>query len=213
MNLKACNIQTLLPGNPEYPRLLLSPVLGDPPRTLFAVGDVSLLRRDYIALFCSARCPGEVILKTYDLARILRNLGIAVVSGFHSPMERECLDLLLRGRQPVLCCPARSLFRMTLTTQWGRAIENQRLLLLSPFTEQCRRVTGLATTALIAHAAPDSDTERRCQGMLARGRRVFALDCASNFRIIRMGATPLQLMSIGEVLGAIHDDGPGTVRQ
>ena len=59
--------------------------------------------------FCSARCPGEAILRAYDQAAHWRDTGRAVIGGFHSPMEKECLRILLRGPQPVIVCPARGL--------------------------------------------------------------------------------------------------------
>jgi hypothetical protein len=34
-------------------------------------------------------------LKTYDLARDLRDADVPVIGGFHTPMEKECLRLLL----------------------------------------------------------------------------------------------------------------------
>jgi len=32
----------------------------------------------------------------------MRDVGIPVVGGFQTPMEKECLRLLLRGSQPLL---------------------------------------------------------------------------------------------------------------
>ena len=78
------------------------------PKAITALGNLNALSsRRLVALFCSVKCPGDLILKTYDLARDLRQAGVAVISGFHSPMERECLDILLRGTQPVIVCRAR----------------------------------------------------------------------------------------------------------
>ena len=39
-----------------------------PPETIYR-GNLSLLNQPLTALFCSNRCPGDLILKTYDLAR------------------------------------------------------------------------------------------------------------------------------------------------
>ena len=36
-------------------------------------GNLSLLDEPLTALFCSNRCPGDLILKTYDLARAMRD--------------------------------------------------------------------------------------------------------------------------------------------
>lgn len=53
-----------------------------------------------LALVCSVKCPGDLILKTYDLAQQLREAEVTIIGGFHSLMERECLTILLRGNQP-----------------------------------------------------------------------------------------------------------------
>jgi hypothetical protein len=58
---------------------------------------------------CSVKCSGNAILQTLDLAQQLRDAGVPVIGGFHSPMERECLRILLRGSQPIIVCPARRL--------------------------------------------------------------------------------------------------------
>src|SRR3990170_8887096 len=88
--------------SPEYPATLIR-YLGDKaPDALWALGNLDLLRQRAMALFCSVKCPGDLILKTYNLAQGLRNEGVAVMGGFHSPMEKECFELLLRGKQPVI---------------------------------------------------------------------------------------------------------------
>ena len=40
---------------------------------IWALGDVSILQRPLLGCFCSVKCPGELILRTYDLARALRD--------------------------------------------------------------------------------------------------------------------------------------------
>ena len=54
---------------------------------------------------CSVPPPGKVILTTYDQAAKWRDAGRCIVSGFHSPVEKECLQILLRGSQPIIICP------------------------------------------------------------------------------------------------------------
>ncbi len=66
------------------------------------LGDPGILDGRLIGFFCSVRCPGDAILKTFDLARALRDADVTVVGGFQSPMEREFLDLLLRGSARVV---------------------------------------------------------------------------------------------------------------
>src|SRR6266545_2049703 len=65
---------------------------------IFALGKLDLLALPKIALFCSSRCPGCLILPAYDQATKWRHEGRCVISGFHSPVEKECLSILLRGK-------------------------------------------------------------------------------------------------------------------
>jgi predicted Rossmann fold nucleotide-binding protein DprA/Smf involved in DNA uptake len=164
-------LHRLRPGEPHYPRLLQQHRGEDAPPIITAIGNLEILDSPLLALFCSVRCPGDLILKTYDLARLLRDRGVPVIGGFHSPMEKECLRLLLRGQQPVVICPARSIENMRLPSEWRRPLAEGRLLVLSPFDERHRRATAalaairsefvvaLARAVFIAHAEPGSKTE------------------------------------------------------
>ena len=95
----------------RYPPQLGRRLSRTAPESLAALGNLDLLALPKTAIFCSARCPGKVILSTYDQAAKWRDTGCCVISGFHSPVEKECLQILLRGSQPVIICPARSLPR------------------------------------------------------------------------------------------------------
>lgn len=153
----------LYPGAPDYPRALLG---GSQPPTLYAIGNTKILSQPLRALFCSSRCPGKVILHALDLASKLRDENQAVIGGFHTPVEKECLAILLRGTSPIIICPARSLARYRVPSAWKAALAEGRLLLLSPFppgicratTETARRrnefVAALATETLVLHATP-----------------------------------------------------------
>src|SRR5437867_3018093 len=96
------------PGAPEYPRALLG---GSEPPVLYAIGNAEILQQPLTALFCSNKCPGNVILRALDFAAQLRDANRAVISGFQTPIEKECLAILLRGSSPMIICPARSLDR------------------------------------------------------------------------------------------------------
>jgi predicted Rossmann fold nucleotide-binding protein DprA/Smf involved in DNA uptake len=118
----------------------------DAPSRLLVVGNRRLLRTPSVALLCSADCPGHAILAAHDQAARWRDEGRCVVSGFHSPVEKNCLRILLRGRQPIIVCPARSLERMRLPADLKEPLAQGRLLLLSPFASTDRRVTTALAT-------------------------------------------------------------------
>ena len=171
-------------------------------------GDIGILDKRLIGFFCSVRCPGDVILKTYDFARALREIAVTIVGGFQSPMEKECLDLLSRGSASVVVCPARGLGNMRLPKSWKKPLADGRLLLLSFFDDKLRRptaaiaaernayVAALASRLLIAHAEKGGKTEKLCKDALTQGKPVFALDSPDNVHLVELGAVPA---SVGDV--------------
>ncbi len=171
-----------------------------PPETAH-LGNLRLLDEPLTALFCSNRCPGDLILKTYDLARTMRDAGVPAVGGFQTPMERECLRLLLRGSQPVVVCPARGIYNMRIPRDWRPALDKGRLLVLSPFPATVRRptaklaaqrnelVASLASRVFIAHAASGSKTEAFARNLAVMGKRLLTLPSPANRNLIDAGAT------------------------
>lgn len=190
----------------RYPRWLFKHLEDSAPAELSALGNLDILQRKTLALFCSVKCPGDLILKTYDLAQQLREAEVTVIGGFHSPMERECLTILLRGNQPLIVCPARSLKNMRLPSAYKKPLDQGRLLLLSPFSEKERRhtaelanrrnrlVAALSTAIFLAHAEPGSKTEALCHQVLQWGKPLYTHRSDLNTNLIVMGAVPLDSM-------------------
>lgn len=194
---------------------------GGPPITL--IGDPSLLDRKPVALFCSVRCPGDLIIKSYDLARSLRTSPATFVGGFQSPIEKEFLELLLRrpaARQDqtvlpspsVIVCPARGIGTMRVPRAWRRPLDAGRLLLLSIFHDSIRRptaataarrnacVAALADRLLILHAAEGGKTADLCRQALAAGKPVYALDSPANAHLTALGAQRLSRLALQQAL-------------
>jgi len=167
---------------------------------IWALGDASILERPLLGFFCSVKCPGDLILRTYDLARSLRDAGVPIVSGFHSPIEKDCLELLLRGSQPIVICPARSIQNMRLDKNLKADIEKGRVLVLSPFEETVKRPTAqiserrnqfvgaLAAAAFVAYAEPGGKTGEFCKKILNAGKSLYTFESQYNKAIVEMGA-------------------------
>ena len=140
--------------------------------TVRAIGNQEICSQRKLALFCSSTCPGSVILKTVDYIKSLEGSNTAVISGFHSPVEQQCLRVLQRINQPAILCPARSLEDMRLKPEWKKMLEAGNLLILSPFDAKYRRMTkelswkrnqfvvSLADEVLVPFAVPGGRTER-----------------------------------------------------
>jgi predicted Rossmann fold nucleotide-binding protein DprA/Smf involved in DNA uptake len=198
--MAADQMVALAAGAAGYPANLRAIAGFDAPPVVTARGNVAILAGKTLAVFCSVRCPGSLIVRTLDLAAGLRAAEITAVSGFHAPVERECLRLLLRGEQPVVACPAREIVEMRLPADWREPVARGRLLLVSPFGAGERRVTAatawrrnlfvaaLADAVLVIHASPGGRLERLCATALGWGKRVLALAGPENAALLALGA-------------------------
>lgn len=169
------------------------------------VGDAAILDRSRVALFCSVKCPGALILETYDLAKRFRQEEVTVISGFHSPMEQECLRILLRSPHPTIWCLARGLYHRLPSepVDCQSAVADGRLVIVTPYADTVRRITtetatfrnrlvvDIATAVVVAHAAPESKMEALCRDILAAGKPLYTFDHPANANLIAAGARPI----------------------
>jgi predicted Rossmann fold nucleotide-binding protein DprA/Smf involved in DNA uptake len=168
-----------------------------------ALGNLDLLRNETLALFCSARCPGSLILKFYDALRALRDEGQTIISGFHSPLEQEGLLTLMQGQGGIVICPARSIDTMRVPVAWQQVLSDKRLLVLSPFAAHEERITArlatrrnefvvaIADRVFIVYAEPSGRTAKLARTILERGTRLLTLPAPENKRLLDAGAEPL----------------------
>jgi len=152
-----------------------------------------------------------VIIQTYDVIRALRDAGVAVAGGFHSPMETECLEFLLRGQQQVVLCAAIGLANFPMTAELAQSVKAGRLCILSSFgaevihatsAEGMRRnevVSAMADALLVPHAIRGGRAEACVTNTLKRGQRVLTFADPANEHLVRIGAipaTPSQLAAL-----------------
>jgi predicted Rossmann fold nucleotide-binding protein DprA/Smf involved in DNA uptake len=186
--------------SPRFPQVLPRYLGKRAPEALVAIGDLSILDAQPLALFCSIKCPGRLILRTYEVVQTLREAGVTVISGFHSSMEEEALVYLLRGEQPVIVCPARGIEGMVIPLAWRQPIDAGRLLVLSPFEAKQRRktaelawrrnevVAALAERVLIIHAQPESRMVSFARQVVEWGKPVLTLEGEENAALVGVGA-------------------------
>jgi len=186
------NILYLNQGDSRYPAQLHMALADNAPARISVLGNVDILKDKKTAFFCSSKCPGDLIIKTYDLAKKWRDDGVTVIGGFHSPVEQECLTILLRGKQPVIVCPARSIEGMRIKEEYKGPIEEGRIVIVSASDKKERRITSetsqarnrlvaaMADEIIIAHAEPSSKTEQLFQQAFAWGKPVFTFNSKYN---------------------------------
>jgi predicted Rossmann fold nucleotide-binding protein DprA/Smf involved in DNA uptake len=125
---------------------------------------------------------------------------LAIMGGFHTPLEKTVLTTLLCGQGPLIICPARSLEKMRVPADWQPHLASGRLLLLSPFAPEQNRATqatadqrnqlvaALAPEVFIAYAAPGGKTATLALELLAAGRQVATFASPHNQHLIDAGA-------------------------
>ena len=100
----------------------------------------------------------------------------------------------------MVVCPARGIDNMRTPRDWRPALDEGRLLVLSPFVATVRRptaelaakrnnlVASLASRVFIAHAAPGSKTEAFARKLTASGKSLLTLVSPANAKLLAMGA-------------------------
>ena len=184
-----------------------------PRRAVVATLHAELPDEQLTALFCSSRCPGDLILQAYDAAQALRDAAVPLIGGFHTPIEADCLEILLRGTQPVVVCPARGVGRMRIKRAWKLPLAQGRLLLISPFDDSEMRMTkklagqrnrfvvDRAAALLVVHAAPGGQTEAAARYALAQSKPVLTLPSPHNTHLVALGAQPV---TVPDLTAAVH---------
>ena len=174
---------------------------------MHGIGNREILRSQCLGLICSVQCPGSVVICTFDAIRELRDAGVVIAGGFHSPMERECLDFFLRGKQPIVVCPAKHPNGSRLPTECRKAINDGRLLLVSPFGSDTRVTTkanaqirnefvaSLSSLILIPHCSPGGSAEIIARQALERRQTIVTFHCDDNAALVQLGAAPYCLES------------------
>lgn len=110
-------------------------------------------------------------LKAHNFAKEIRDGEIGVISGFHAPVEKEILEVLLKGTCPIVVVLGRRLEGARLPAAWKTEVEIGRMLVISPFKEYQKYVTKeislkrndlaarIAGRVLIVHASEEGSLE------------------------------------------------------
>lgn len=96
-----------------------------------SIGNTSLLDRKKIGFLAGSKIAPLSVLPTFDWASEVATCeDVAVVSGFHSELERQVLDILLKGRCGIVCVLARCLYTKV-PPEYKSAFEDGRVLFVT----------------------------------------------------------------------------------
>lgn len=165
------------------------------------LGQLKLLNDAPIAFFCSTRCDGDAVLKAYEWARQQCDLGTTVISGFHTPVEKDVYAILARrGARIIHCYPKRLPLKRPAPEQRS-LIDEGRLLLLVP--EACAQ--------LPRPTRQSCSLRNRFVADLARAITICSMDPESSLKNDLGSFLPKKLQAIPEkspdLLGVILKEG------
>lgn len=94
------------------------------------LGPLSILDQPAIGFLCSSKAQSTAILPCLDWAAKIAKGEMAVMSTFHSELERAVLDILLRGRCPIILILGRRMYK-EMPEHLRAAFDAGRLLIIS----------------------------------------------------------------------------------
>ena len=171
--------QITLPAPPQWPG------------PIWVLGDSSLLFGELTGFFCSRSYPARAVLPSLDWARDARERGLRVMSGFHSALERDVLEILLDGGAPAVMALARGIPSRS-RPDVRRGLEAGVLTLASPFPAEVRRPTAetaaarnrlilsLASESVAGWASPEGGLSRLLSAAESDGKIIRRLRAASS---------------------------------
>jgi c-di-GMP-binding flagellar brake protein YcgR len=103
-------------------------------------GELGILKLQKTAFLCSQKCPAEIVLKSFDWAKEQREKENCIICGNHSQIEKDVFEILLKGKQPLILALARGM-KIRWEPEIEKAVNENRLLVISPFEQEIKRVT------------------------------------------------------------------------
>ena len=105
------------------------------------LGNTELLEKRKVGFLASRKISTLSILPTLDWAmQVCKQKDIAIVSGFHSKMERDVLKILLQGECGIIVVLARGMYSR-LPQQYEEAMLQNRILIISYEKDSVTRIS------------------------------------------------------------------------
>lgn len=110
------------------------------------IGNVGLFNASLTGFLCSRKCPAAKILEAHETCKAwATDPDRTIISGFHSPVEQECLRLLLQGQANIVYFPAREIEHLRIRREWRPALDQGRMLILTLASFKTRHMSAAET--------------------------------------------------------------------
>lgn len=150
------------------------------------MGEKALFSVPMTAFFASHQCSGAAIRAAMDWALQQVKARQVVISGFHSPLERSVLEVLLTADAPAVLALVQDPTRIRLPAPWKQAAQRGTLAIIGPAavrgrltaemaSERNEWVAAMASQFVIAHAAPAGGLATQVERWRKEGRPIVML--------------------------------------
>jgi DNA processing protein len=192
----------------DFPVLLS--LIKNPPKQLYCIGDVSLLKKKCIAIVGSRRATEYGKWAAFTLAKRLSDYGVVVVSGMARGVDSFAHLGALKGSSPTIavlgtgpdiCHPASNrrlmqdiLYSGLVITEYSPGTRASKFT----FPQRNRIISGLCYATVVVEAGLSSGSLITAERAVEQGREVYAVPGNINRqssigcnKLIRDGARPL----------------------
>lgn len=105
----------------------------------YFLGDLSLTEQNPVAIYSSREVPADMVLTAESFVKELARSGVVLAGGWHSPLERRLWRSALSGESSqVIYYLAKGIDTFRVPASYRERISSGRLLILSPFLNECR---------------------------------------------------------------------------
>jgi predicted Rossmann fold nucleotide-binding protein DprA/Smf involved in DNA uptake len=177
------------------------------------VGNPALLNHKLLGIVSARQTDPDLALKAAQLLAQLASLkDVAFVSGWHSPLEEEALQILLAQEASVVLCVAKSLDRFVPSNPIATRVTAGKALILTHCSPRAKRISRnaslrrneliveLAKALLVVSAPEGSASLNLAQSALRCGKFVLTLEHPFNQELLASGALSATLDNLQTAL-------------
>ncbi len=180
---------------------------------LWGLGEPAILERKLLGIISARQIDSDLALKSSQLLNQLASLkGVSFISGWHSPLEEEALNILLAQGAPIVVCVPKSLNRFIPSAGVKDRVSQGEALLLTHCSPKAKRISRdaslrrnelvvvLAAALLVLSAPQGSASLKLAKSALHHGKPVLTPEHRMNKELLGCNALPATFDNIRAAL-------------
>jgi len=117
--------------------------MSDKKKDVFFTGNLDIIKKyPVIGVLASGKAPGPVVWESYQFFYALRDAGVTIAGGWHSPLEKGILDALIEGKANIGFFAAKGLKARGFQQKFKLLDKTSRGLMISPFSDSVTKING-----------------------------------------------------------------------